>query len=98
MIWPPRYRWHDITDRVLHAGGDLRIGRGGQAQVVAGVRDRRVPQIRLQDRQQRVDVLALLKPASKVVDSHRVPEVVSTGTVPAAAVRDPRLPQKPPEV
>ena len=83
---------------LLHAGGDVGIGGGGQPQVVGGVRDRRVPQIRLKDRQQRVDVLAVAKPGPQVVASHRVAQVMDAGSVTAAAVGDPGLPQKPPEV
>ena len=60
--------------------------------------DRRVPQVRLQDRQQRIDVLASRKPGAQVVHSRRVAQIVNTGAVSAAAVRDPRLPQKPSEV
>ena len=67
-------------------------------QVVGGVRDRRVPQIGLKDRQQRADVPAVCEPGPQVVASHRVAQIMDTGPVPAAAVGDPGLPQKPPEV
>ncbi len=95
---PFRHGWDDVAERLLHAGGDVRVGLRGQVQVVGGVADRRVPQVRLQDRQQRIDVLALLEPGPQVVDSHRVAQVMNPRAVSAAAVRDARLPQKPPEV
>ena len=63
-IQPSRHRWDDVAECLLDAGGDVGVGLRGQVQVVGGVGDRRVPQVRLQDRQQRIDVLALCKPTA----------------------------------
>ena len=49
----------DVAGGLLDAGGDVRVGLGGQPQVVGGVAQRRMAHIRLQHRQQRADVLAL---------------------------------------
>ena len=58
----------DVADGVLDVGGDVRVGLGGQPQVVGGVGDRAMAQVGLQDRQQRADVLAVGEPRTQVVD------------------------------
>jgi len=54
--------------------------------------------IRLQDRQQRADVLALREPETQIVNREGVSQVVDTGTVARSAVRDAGLPEEPAEV
>ena len=83
---------------LLHAGGDVRVGLGGQVQVVGGVGDRRMTQVGLQHRQQRADVLASGEPGPQVVDRQGVAEIMHAGAVAAAAVGDAGLPEKPAEV
>ena len=82
----------------LDAGGDVRVGLGGQPQVVGGIADRGVAHVGLQDRQQRTDVLARGKPRPQVVDRECVSQVVDAGAVAPAAVGDAGLPQEPAEV
>src|SRR5262249_36930322 len=57
-----------------------------------------VPEVGWKDRQERVDVLAVVKPGPQVVHCHRVTQVMDAGSVTAAAVGDPGVPQEPPEV
>ena len=54
--------------------------------------------IRLQDRQQRADVLALSEPEPQIVDREGVPQVVDAGTVTPPAVGDAGLSEEPAEV
>src|ERR1700757_623446 len=54
--------WDDVAVGTLHAGGDVRVGLGGQPQVVIGAGDGGVAHVGLQDRQQRGDVLAAGEP------------------------------------
>jgi negative regulator of sigma E activity len=56
----------------LDPGGDVRVGLCGQPQVVGGVAQRRMTHIRLQDRQQRADVLTLSEPETEIVDREGV--------------------------
>src|SRR5664280_71893 len=72
----------DVAGGLLDSGGDVRVRLGGQPQVVGGVPQRRMTHIRLQDRQQRADVLALSEPEAEIVDREGVPQVVNAGTAP----------------
>jgi hypothetical protein len=65
--------WDDVAGGLFDSGGDVRVGLGGQPQVVGGVAQRRMTHIRLQDRQQRADVLALSEPEPQIVDREGVP-------------------------
>ena len=60
----PKARWMP--------GGDVRVGLGGQPQVVVGVGDRGMTHVGLQDRQQRADVLAAGEPRPQVIDRKRM--------------------------
>jgi len=62
----------DATGGVFDSGGDVRVGLGGQVQVVAGVTQAGMAQIGLQDRQQCADVLALSEPEPQIVDREGV--------------------------
>src|SRR5664279_2749711 len=69
----------DVAGGLLDSGGDVRVRLGGQPQVVGGVPQRRMTHTRLQDRQQRADVLALSEPEAEIVDREGVPQVVNAG-------------------
>ena len=88
----------DVADGLLDPGGDVRVGLGGQPQVVGGVGDRRMAQVGLQDRQQRADVLAVGEPRPQVVDHERMAEIMHAGAVASTAVGDAGLPEEPAEV
>src|SRR6476469_9101172 len=90
--------WDDVAGGLFDAGGDVRVGLGGEPQVVGGVAQRRMTHVRLQDGQQRADVLTLGEPGPKVVDRERVSQVMDPGTAAGAAMRDAGLPQEPAEV
>src|SRR5664279_1533870 len=98
MAWARRVGRDDVAGGLLDSGGDVRVRLGGQPQVVGGVPQRRMTHIRLQDRQQRADVLALSEPEAEIVDREGVPQVVNAGTAPPAAVGDAGLPEEPAEV
>ena len=82
----------------LDAGGDLRVGLGGQPQEEGGIADRRMAHVGLQDRQQRADVLAGGEPCPQVVNRKSMPEIMDSGAVPPTAVRDAGLPEEAAEV
>ena len=88
----------DVAGSLLDAGGDVRVGLGGQPQVVGGVAQRRMTHVGLQDRQQRADVLAAERTRPQIVDREGVPQVVDAGTVAPPAVGDAGLPEEPAEV
>src|SRR5208283_2883392 len=58
--------WDDVAVGTLDAGGDVRVGLGGQPQVVVGVGDGGVAHVGLKDRQQRGNVLAAGEPRPKI--------------------------------
>src|ERR1035441_2826066 len=88
----------DVAGGLLDSGGDVRVGLGGQPEVVGGVAERRMAHIGLQDWQQRPDVLAVRNPKAQIVAGKSVAEVMNTGPAAWPAVRDTGLPQEPAEV
>src|SRR5215208_7859256 len=98
MAWPCGDGRDDVAGGLLDPGGDVRVGLCGQPQVVGGVAQRRMTHIRLQDRQQRADVLTLSEPETEIVDREGVPQVMNAGTVAPPTVGDTRSPEEPAEV
>jgi len=72
IAWPRCGGRDDIADGLFDSGGDVREGLGGQMKVVAGVCQRGMTQIRLQDRQQPADVLAVGEPEPQIIDRESV--------------------------
>jgi len=72
MARPSREPRDDVTECALDLGSDVRVGLGGQPQVVVGVGDRGMTHVGLQDRQQRVGVLAAGEPRPQIIHGHGV--------------------------